>query len=98
VCSDQDRAELLEIAVVLILNLGNTPRVLSALDNAAITGLDVLFGADNSERHGVHKAAGMLSGSLIVLLDRGLVDLDVLGFNDRDNLDRVRIGGCELDA
>jgi hypothetical protein len=40
----------------------------------------------------------MLSGSLIVLLDRGLVDLDVLGFNDRDNLDRVRIGGCELDA
>lgn len=98
VCSDQDRAELLEIAVVLILNLGNTPRVLSALDNAAITGLDVLLGADNSERHGVHKAAGMLSGSLIVLLDRGLVDLDVLGFNDRDNLDRVRIGGCEFDA
>lgn len=32
----------------------------------------------------------MLSGSLVVLLDRGLVDLDVLGLNDRDNL-RVHV-------
>jgi hypothetical protein len=28
----------------------------------------------------------MLGGGLIILLDRGLVDLNVLGLNDRDNL------------
>jgi hypothetical protein len=28
----------------------------------------------------------MLGGSLIILLDRGLVDLDVLGLNDGDDL------------
>jgi hypothetical protein len=28
----------------------------------------------------------MLSGSLIILLDRGLVDLDVLGLDDGDDL------------
>jgi len=42
-CSDQDRSELLEVAVVLILDFSHTPGVLSALDDAAIGGLDVLL-------------------------------------------------------
>lgn len=86
VSSDQDGAELLEVAVVLVLDLGNTPRVLATLDDAAIASLDVLLGTDDGERHGGHEAASVLSSGLIVLLDRGLVDLDVLGLNDRDNL------------
>lgn len=86
VCSDQDRSELLEVAVVLVLNLGDTPRVLATLDDAAITGLDILLGTNNGEGHGVHKAAGVLGSGLVVFLDRGLVDLDVLGLNDGDNL------------
>lgn len=86
--SDQDGAELLEVAVVLILDLGNTPRVLATLDNAAVAGLDVLLRADDSEGHSSHKATGVLGGGLVVLLDRGLVDLDVLGLNDRDNLNK----------
>lgn len=86
VSSDQDGAELLEVAVVLVLNLGNTPRVLATLDDAAVASLDVLLGTDDRERHGGHEAASVLSSGLIVLLDRGLVDLDVLGLNDRDNL------------
>lgn len=89
VCSDQDGAELLEIAVVLVLDLSNTPRVLATLNNAAITSLDILLGANHSEGHGVHKAAGVLGSGLIVLLDRGLVNLNVLGLNDRDNLDEI---------
>ena len=86
VCSDQDGAELLEVAVVLVLNLGNTPRVLATLDDTAIAGLDVLLGTNNGKRHGVHEAAGVLGSGLIVFLDRGLVDLDVLSLNDGDNL------------
>jgi hypothetical protein len=88
-CSDQDGAELLEIAVVLVLNLSNTPRVLTTLNNTAITSLDILLGANDSEGHGVHKAAGVLGSGLIVLLDRGLVNLNVLGLNDRDDLDEI---------
>ena len=34
--SNQDGAELLEVAVVLVLNLCNTPRVLATLDDAPV--------------------------------------------------------------
>lgn len=84
--ADQDGTKLLEVAVVLVLDLGNTPRVLTTLDNAAIVGLDVLLGPDNGERHSSHEASGVLSSSFVILLDRGLIDLDVLGFNNRDDL------------
>lgn len=43
VSADQDRPELLEVAVVLVLDLGNTPRVLAALNDAAVAGLDILL-------------------------------------------------------
>lgn len=95
VCSDQNRAELLEVAVVLVLNLGDTPRVLATLNDAAITSLDILLGTDNGERHGVHKAASVLGSGLVVLLDRGLVDLDVLGLDDRDNLGKLVPAGID---
>jgi hypothetical protein len=62
---------------------------LATLDDAAIASLDILLGTDNGERHSVHKAAGMLGSGLIVFLDRGLVDLDVLGLNDGDNLEEL---------
>ena len=84
--ADQDGAQLLEIAVVLVLNLGNTPRVLSSLDNPAISALNILLGTDNSEWHSSHETAGMLGSSLVILLDRWLVDLDVLSLDDRDDL------------
>uniref|UniRef100_A0A1Y1LA43 Uncharacterized protein n=1 Tax=Photinus pyralis TaxID=7054 RepID=A0A1Y1LA43_PHOPY len=83
--SDQDGTKLLEVAVVLVLDLSNTPRVLTTLDDAAIVGLDVLLGTDDGERHSSHEASGVLSSSFIILLDRGLIDLDVLGFNNRDD-------------
>jgi hypothetical protein len=84
--SDQDGSELLEVAVVFILNLGDTPRVLTALDNTTIAGLDVLFGADDGKWHGGHETSSVLGGSFVIFLDGGLVDLDVLGLNDGDDL------------
>ncbi|KUI52641.1 hypothetical protein VP1G_10488 [Cytospora mali] len=70
--TDENGSELLEIAVILVLDLSNTPRVLTSLHNAAVAGLDVLLGSDDSERHSSHQATRVLSGSLVVLLDRGL--------------------------
>lgn len=84
--SDKDRSQLLEVAVVFILDFGNTPRVLTALDDATVAGLDVLLGTNDGEGHGGHQASSVLGGSFVILLDRGLVDLDVLGLNDGDDL------------
>ena len=86
VSPDQNGAQLLEVAVVLILNLGNTPRILTALDDAAISRLDILLGTDDSERYGGQEAACVLGRGLIVLLNRWLVDLDALGLNDSSDL------------
>lgn len=83
--ADQDGSQLLEVAVVFILDLSNTPGVLTTLDDAAIAGLDVLLRADNGKRHSGHKATRVLGSSLVILLDRGLVDLDVLGLDDAHN-------------
>ena len=85
--ADQDRPELLEIAVVLILDLSDAPRVLTALDDAPITGLHILLRADNSEGHRRHQAPGVLSGSLIILLNWRLVNLDALSLNDSTDLE-----------
>jgi len=84
--ADEDGAELLEVAVVLVLDLGNTPRVLSALNDAAVAGLDVLLGTDNGERHGGHEASGVLGSSIVILLDGGLVNLDALGLDNGTDL------------
>lgn len=87
--ADQDRTELLEIAVVFVFDLGDAPGVLAALDDAAITGFDVFFRPDDGEWHGGHEAAGMLSGGFVVLFDRGLVDFDALRFDDGADLDMI---------
>lgn len=86
--TDQDRTELLEIAVILVLDFGNTPGILTTLDNTVVTGLDVLLGSDHGERHGSHQAAGMGGGVFVVLLDGRGVNLDALGFNDGLHLRR----------
>jgi hypothetical protein len=90
--ADENGAELLEVAMLLVLNLGNTPGVLAALDGAAVVGLNVLLGANNGERHGVDESAGVLHGGGIVVLERWGVDLDALGVDDLAHLIPVSIG------
>ena len=84
--SDEDGAELLEVAVVFVLDFGDTPAVLAALDDAAVGGLDVFLGADHGEWHSGHEGARMLGGSLIVFLNGWCVDLDALSLDDCTNL------------
>jgi hypothetical protein len=89
--ADQDGAELLKVAVLLVLDFGHTPSVLAALDGAAVVGLDVLFGTDNGEGHGIDEAAGVLHGGSVVVLERRGVDLDALGVDDLAHLLLVSI-------
>lgn len=49
--TDEDRSELLEVAVVFILDFGDTPGVLTTLNDLAFVVLDVFLGANDSERH-----------------------------------------------
>lgn len=84
--ADEDGAELLKIAMVLVLDLGDTPGILTALDDLALVVLHVLLRANNREWHGGHQAAGVGSGVLVVLLYWWLIDLDALGGDDSTNL------------
>jgi hypothetical protein len=80
--ADENGAELLEVAMLLILDFSYTPGVLATLDGPAVAGLDILLGSDDGEGHGSDKTAGMDKAGFIVLLKWGLVDLDALGLND----------------
>lgn len=84
--ADEDGAQLLEVAVVFVLNLGNTPRVLTTLHDPAITGLDVFLGSNDGEGHRSHQTACMLSRSFVVFLNGRLVNLDALGLNNGSDL------------
>jgi hypothetical protein len=86
VCADEDSAELLEVAVLLVLNFSNTPGVLSALDGTTVVGLDVLLGSDDGEWHSSDQAAGVEKTWFVILLEWWLVDLDALGLNDSSYL------------
>lgn len=87
--ADQNRAKLLKVTVLLILDLSNTPRVLTSLHNASIASLDILLGTDNGEWHGGHEGARMLGGWLIVLLDRWGIDLNSLCLDNCANLGQL---------
>lgn len=82
VSTDKDRAQLLEVAVVLVLDFSNTPSILTALNNPVVVGLDILLRSDHGVRHGRHQATCVGSGVLIILLNRWGVDLDALSFDD----------------
>lgn len=84
--SDENRAQLLEVAVVFILDFCYAPAVLTALHDAAVGCLDILLGTNHGEWHGSHKGAGVLGSGLVVLLNRGCVYLDALGLNDGTDL------------
>jgi hypothetical protein len=72
--------------VVFVLDFCDTPRVLTALDDAAIACLHILLRANDGKWHGGHEASGMLCSGLVILLDGWCVNLDTLRFNDRPDL------------
>ena len=87
--ADQDGAKLLEVAVVLIFHLSNTPSVLTSLHDAPVVGLDILLGTDDREGHSSHQATGVGGGMLIILLNGRSVDLNALSFDNSTDLPSV---------
>jgi len=84
--ANENGPELLEVAVLLVLHLGDTPAVLAALDSPAIRSGDVLLAANDGERHCLDEGACVLETGVVILLEGRGVDLDVLGFDDGTNL------------
>ena len=80
--ADKNRAQLLEVTVVLVLDFRNTPSILATLDDPVVVGLDVLLGSNHGVRHGRHQAACVVGGMLVILFNRWGVDLDSLGFDN----------------
>lgn len=89
--ANQNGSKLLKVAVVLVFDFGNAPRVLTALDDASVGGLDVLFGTDHSKRHSGHEAARVLGSSIVVLLYRGLINLNILRLDDGGDLEKLAV-------
>jgi hypothetical protein len=86
VCANEDSPELLEVAVLLVLHLGDTPAVLTALDSPAVGSGYVALAADDGKGHGLDEGTCVLEASIIIFLKRGSVDLDVLSVNDGADL------------
>lgn len=84
--ANENGPELLEIAVLFVLHLGDTPTVLATLDSPAIRSGDVLLAANDGEGHGLDERACVLKTGVVVLLERRGVDLDVLGLDNGANL------------
>lgn len=59
--ANQERPQLLEVAVVLVLHLGRAPDVVAAAYDAAVGRAHVLRAADHAERHRGHKRTRVLS-------------------------------------
>jgi len=89
VCADENSPEFLEIAVLFVLHLGNAPAVLTTLDSPSVGSRDVALAANDGERHGLDEGTCVLEASVVILLERGSVDLDVLGVDDSADLRKV---------
>jgi hypothetical protein len=86
VSANEDGSQFLEIAVLLILHLSDTPAVLTALDSPAVRSSNVALAANDGKGHSLDKRACVLEAGIIVLLERRGVDLDVLSIDDSANL------------
>lgn len=82
VSTDQNRTELSEVAVLLLLDLSNTPGVLTALDDLSFVVLDILLRSDHGERHSGHQGSRMVGGMFVIVFNGGRVDLDTLSFDN----------------
>lgn len=84
---DQHLPELDKVAVLLVVDLDDTPRVRTSTDDTAIFKLELRVGANNSEGDlggdGFVFSEGLL---ILVLVDGGAEDTDVVVLNIGHNL------------
>jgi len=79
VCADKHLAELDKVAVVLIVDFNNTPRVGTTANLTAIGGVDKVVRADNSKRNLAGNLLCLGNGLLIlVVISRCLENMDVV--------------------
>ena len=77
--SDKHLAELDKVAVVLVIDLHDTPRVRTTANLAAVKGLDNPVRANNRERDLAGNLLGLRNSLLVlVLVRRGLEDLNLV--------------------
>ena len=77
----------------LTRTLSNTPEILTALDCAAVRGLNILSRADDRERHRICQSLSVLCALRILRVDGRGVDADALGLNNGANagLERIEV-------
>jgi hypothetical protein len=80
--ADQYGAQLLEVAVLLVLNLSDTPGVLSTLHAATVGSGDVLLGTNDGEWHGSDEGLSVSEGGFVIFFEGRRVDLDALSLDD----------------
>lgn len=85
--ANEHLAQLDEVAVLLVVDLNDTPGVAAATDLAAFGSGDLVVGADNSERHLGHDLV-VLGDSLFVvkLVARAFENLNVVVLNVAEDL------------
>lgn len=86
--SDQQASQLFEITVIVVFYFCNTPRVLAALDSAAISSKDILCRSNDREGHGSHDVDVALGRGFVVALNGRRIALDVLSRDNISNLQR----------
>jgi hypothetical protein len=84
--ANEDGSQFLEIAVLLILHLSDTPAVLTTLDSPPVGSRYVALAADDGKGHSLNEGACVLEPGFIVLLERRGVDLDVLSIDNSADL------------
>ena len=76
--ADKQRTQLLEVTVVLVLDLRNTPGVLTATDDTAVERAHVLVAANHTERHARHERTSVLGTRLVDRVERRRKHMDVV--------------------
>lgn len=84
--ANEQRSQLLEVAVVLVLDFRHTPDVLTTLDGAAIGGAHVLGRADDGEGDRINEHLSVLC--VLIIVHRRCVDSDPLSVNNLANLSK----------
>lgn len=80
--ADEEGSQLLEIAMLLVFDLGHTPQIVASLDQPSVSCLHVFCGAYDGEGHGAHERLCVLRARRVVCLDGWRVNSDTLAVDD----------------
>src|SRR5436190_9500920 len=85
VSPNQKTTQLLKIAMFLILNFSNSPKILSSLDNFTLWSLNILITSNNSKGHSSSQILCMISSLTIIFINGWSKNFNPLGSNNFTN-------------